>query len=78
MDAMFLLAAAAVATASASPARPDSAPARVAVEATASVRIVAGVRLKLDSPTNAGAPPAHDSTVNANGEARRARLIEFE
>jgi len=73
---MFTLAAAAaLATAPTS----DRRPATVVVEATATVRIVAGVPLKLDSPTNPGAPPAHDAKVTTkDGETRPARLIEFE
>jgi hypothetical protein len=59
------------------PASSRTAPAVVA-EATATVRIVSGVRLKLDSPTNADAPPAHDSKVEAEGKLQPARLIEFE
>ena len=72
---MLWLAAAAIA---ASSSAPPSGPAPVAVEATATVRIVSGVRLKLDSPTNAGAPAAHDSVVTTDGSQKPARLIEFE
>ena len=50
----------------------------VAVEATATVRIVSGVRLSLTSPTNVGAPRAHDSRITIDGTRRQARLIEFE
>lgn len=54
-------------------------PGAVAVQARASVRIISGVRLKLDSPTNADAPPAHDSRVLVSDGIRHpARLIEFE
>lgn len=73
---MFVLAAALAAT-----APPSSAPAtaHVAVQATATVRIISGVRLKLDSATNADAPPAHDGLVTTNdGTAHPARLIEFQ
>jgi hypothetical protein len=73
---MFMFAAAA---ALAAPAPANSGPRPVlAVQAEASVRIISGVRLKFDSPTNEGAPPAHDSKVTADGKAQRARLIEFE
>jgi hypothetical protein len=78
---MFLLAAAAaVATGTAMPAPAFSGavPAPVAAEAVATVRIVRGVRLKLDSPTNEGAPQAHDSKVTSDGKVQAARLIEFE
>jgi hypothetical protein len=54
------------------------APAPIAVQATATVRIVAGVRLKLDSPRNAGAPPTRDAIIASDGKLERARLIEFE
>ena len=71
---MLLFAAAIAASASA-----DSRPAPVvAVEATATVQIVSGVRLKLDSPINADAPLAHDRKIKANGKDEPARLIEFE
>ena len=72
---MLLLAAAA---AVAAPEPPSSRPAPVVAQATAVVRIVSGVRLKLDSPTNPGAPPAHDSKVTTEDGQRPARLIEFE
>ena len=73
---MFTLAAAAaIATAPSSAPRPAPAVA----QATATVRIISGVRLKLDSPTNPDAPPARDAKVTTNdGETRPARLIEFE
>jgi hypothetical protein len=71
---MLLLAAAIAASA---PASIRPAPAVVA-EATATVRIVSGVRLKLDSTTNADAPPAHDSKVKTEDGVQPARLIEFE
>jgi hypothetical protein len=73
---MFTLAAAA-ALATAPPL--DRRPEPVVVQASATVRIISGVRLKLDSPTNPDAPPAHDAKVTTNdGETRPARLIEFE
>ncbi len=74
MGAMLLLAAAIVASA---PAGSRTAPA-VVVDTTATIRIVSGVRLRLDSPTNADAPHAHDSKVKAEGRLQPARLIEFE
>ena len=72
---LWLLAAAAVSN-PAPPPSPRSAP--VVVQATATVRIISGVRLSLDSTTNEGAPTAHQSTIAANGERQPARLIEFE
>ena len=71
---MFLLAAAALAAGT----LPDRPPPPVVAQATASVRIVAGVRLKFDAPTNRGAPPAHDAKINVDGKDKPARLIEFE
>jgi len=74
---MLVLAAAAAIAAQAPTieARPQP---RVVAEATATVRILSGVRLKLDSATNKDAPPARDSVVTADGTPRKARLIEFE
>ena len=69
--------AAAAANASATPPEMAARPVVVA-HATASVRIVSGVRLKLDSETNPDAPPARVSKVLVNGEERPAKLIEFE
>ena len=72
---LWLLAAAAVSD-PAPPPSPRSAP--MVVQATATVRIISGVRLNFGSATNEGAPAAHPSTVAANGERQPARLIEFE
>lgn len=71
----MLLFAAAIAASPPAASRPAP---PVVTEATATVRIVSGVRLKLDSATNADAPPAHDGTVKAQGRLQPARLIEFE
>jgi hypothetical protein len=58
---------------------PERAPsARAVLEAKATVRIISAIQLKLDSPTNPQAPPAHDSKVTADGRIQSARLIEFE
>jgi hypothetical protein len=73
---MFWLAAAA-AIATSAPSAQGPTPARV--QARATVRIIQGVRLKLDSPTNPGAPSARDSfVVTREGERQPAKLIEFE
>jgi hypothetical protein len=74
--AMLLIVAAAAIVAQAPPT--GAPPPRVVAQASATVRIVSGVRLKLDSARNEDAPPAHDSIVTADGTPRRARLIEFE
>ena len=74
--AMFVLAAAAAIVAHTPPV--EARTPRVEAAATATVRIVSGVRLKLGSVENADAPPAHDSMVTADGTPRKAKLIEFE
>ena len=74
----MLILAAAVAVAAAPPSNAVQAATAAVAEATATVRIVSGVRLKLDSPTNPDAPPAHDSKVSVDGKDQPARLIEFE
>ena len=74
---MVLLAAALLANAS--PPEPPSHPVGAIVQATATIRIVSGVSLKLDSPTNPGAPPSHDAAVHAaDGSTIPAKLIEFQ
>ncbi len=70
---MFLLVAAAMA-ASTPPATPP-----VSAQATATIRVVAGVRLKLDAQFNLGAPPRRDATVRLpDGTLKPAKLIEFQ
>ena len=75
---MVLLAAAAAAVVAAHTPNPAPRPAPVVAEATATVRIISGVRLKLDSEENHDAPRAHDATIVTDGNPRPARLIEFE
>jgi hypothetical protein len=71
---MFLIAAAALATAS----TPSAAP-RVTVQATATIRVIAAVRLKLDAPVNPGAPNARNAVLRlSDGTAKPAKLIEFQ
>ena len=70
---MVLLAAAALATAS-----PPPAPSAT-VQATATIRVVTAVRLKLDAPDNPGAPAAHDAVLRlGDGTSQPAKLIEFQ
>lgn len=57
---------------------PSSKPAPVVAQASASVRIISGVRLSFDSPTNDGAPRMREGTVTVSGRQQPARLIEFE
>jgi hypothetical protein len=71
---MFWIAAATLAVSAPQPSRP----APVVAQTTATVRIVSGVRLSFNSPSNPGAPPAHDSRVTTDGKVQPARLIEFE
>jgi hypothetical protein len=69
---MLLFAAAVIATAV--PPRPE----QVVVQATATIRVVAAVRIKLDAPENPGAPSPRDSLVrDPDGTTQPARLIEF-
>jgi hypothetical protein len=71
---MFLIVSAAVAAASTSIPAPS-----VTVQATATIRVLAAVRLKLDAPSNPGAPAARDAVLKlSDGTAQPARLIEFQ
>jgi hypothetical protein len=71
---MMLLAAAALAT-----TPPPGHPVAAVVQATATIRIVTAVRLKLDAPANDGAPPSRDSVIRLpDGSIEAARLIEFQ
>lgn len=70
---MFMLAAAALAT---TPREPR--PAAVA-EASVTIRVVSGVKLKLDGSSNPGAPAARASIIKAqDGTNYPAKLIEFQ
>ena len=74
---MILLATAALATAS----PPNYQPSRSAVtaQATATIRIVSGITLKLGLASNPGAPPTQDTTIRSlDGSAVPAKLIEFQ
>jgi hypothetical protein len=71
---MLLIAAAALATASTPPVGTSA-----TVQATATIRIVAGVRLKFDAASNPGAPPARNAVIKlSDGTAQPAKLIEFQ
>jgi hypothetical protein len=72
----MLLLAAAAAFVSAAPATVGPRPA--VAEARVSVRIISGVRLKLDGSANRDVPAAHEAVVHTDGKAHGARLIEFE
>jgi hypothetical protein len=71
---MFLLTAAALAAAATPPPAPSS-----TAQATATIRIVTAVRLKLDGAVNPGAPPARDALLRlGDGTVQPAKLIEFQ
>jgi hypothetical protein len=73
---MVLLASAAVALST-----PPSAghPVSATVQATATIRILSGVSLKLDARVNPGAPPPRDTVIHiADGSVIPAKLIEFQ
>jgi hypothetical protein len=71
---MILLAAALLANAPTPPAAPSA-----TAQATATIRIVTAVRLKLDAAANPGAPPARNTVLRlGDGTAQPAKLIEFQ
>jgi hypothetical protein len=71
---MILLAAALLASVSAPPEAPSA-----TAQATATIRIVTAVRLKLDAAVNPGAPPARNAVLKlTDGSAQAAKLIEFQ
>ena len=71
---MFLIAAAALATVS----TPQPATA-VTAQASATIRVVAAVRLKFDADVNPGAPPARKTVLTlSDGTTQAAKLIEFQ
>jgi hypothetical protein len=70
---MLIIAAAALATI------PPPPRVSAVAQATASIRIVRAVRLKLDGSANVDAPPAREVVIGAPGGApQRVKLIEFE
>jgi hypothetical protein len=77
MAPMMLLLAAAIAAEPAPQARPRN-PVATLVEARATVRIVAGVRVQLGSDNGRDGLVARDSIIRSAGGAEPARLIEFE
>lgn len=49
------------------------------VQATATIRVVTGVQLKLDGSANPGSPPVRDSVLkSADGTTQAAKLIDFQ
>jgi hypothetical protein len=74
MAVMIVLAAAALVT-----LPPQPKPVGAVAQATATIRIVAAVQLKLDGSPNAGAPPPRNSVITASdGSRQRVKLIEFQ
>jgi len=72
---MPMLLLAAVALVAAPPSRSVSAVA----QATASVRVIAAVRLKLDGSPNSDAPPPRKAQLrSADGSRQPVKLIEFQ
>ena len=70
---MLILAAAAFATVQAPPKMSATA------QATATIRIVRAVRLKLDGSRNPDAPPARNARIRAaDGTTQAVKLIEFQ
>jgi len=60
-------------------AAPQSHQASAMAQATVTIRVVSGVRLKLDGSDNPGAPRAHEVQVRSpDGSEQTAKLIEFE
>jgi hypothetical protein len=60
-------------------AQPQATQASAVAQATATIRVVAAVRLKLDGEISPGAPPPRVSSVKmADGTLRPAKLIEFQ
>jgi len=73
---MIALAAAAVALAT---SQPSSHPVSATAQATATIRVVTAVRLKLDGTDNPGAPRVRNSVLrSSDGSTQAAKLIEFQ
>jgi hypothetical protein len=73
---MSLLAALALAASAPQPAPRDSV--RPLVQATATVRILSGVRVPLDGSPSADLPRLRDSVIRGETGSQAVRLIEFE
>ena len=71
---MFLIAAAALATAS----TPHQGPIATA-QATATIRVLTSVRVKLDGSSTPGSPAPRDAQLKfADGTSQSAKLVEFQ
>jgi len=54
-------------------------PVSAVAQATATIRVISAVRLKLDGTTNPGVPQPRDGLVrSADGSVQQAKLIEFQ
>lgn len=73
---MLWFAAAAMTAATAQGAAPQ--PVRAIVQAQATVRIIAGARIRFDGQSSTDAPPPSDGVVHTEGTPQSARLIEFQ
>ena len=70
---MLLLAAAALATVS------NPSPKAATAQATATIRVIRAVVLKLDGSANPDAPPPRECVVKmADGSSQRLKVIEFQ
>jgi hypothetical protein len=67
----------AMTVAAAQPEMPPT-PAPPVVQARATVRIISGVRLKLDGKPNPDAPRPREAVIHTDRGPKQARLIEFE
>lgn len=73
----MLLVAAAAAAAIAAP--PDPVRFTATVQATATIRVIQAVVLKLDGSVNPGAPPPREVVVRAaDGSEQHVKVIEFQ
>ena len=74
---MVLLAASSLAASS--PQAPTRSPTAAVAQATATIRVVTGVVVKLGAPTNPDAPPTQETVIHsADGSVAPAKLIEFQ
>jgi hypothetical protein len=73
---MVLFAAAAVALAA---PQPNARPVSASVQATATIRVIAAVRIKLGEGANPGVPEPRTAVLRASdGSSQTAKLIEFQ
>jgi hypothetical protein len=74
---MILLAATSLVTSSPSPAARS--PTAAVAQATATIRVVTGVVIKLGASTNPDAPPTQETVIHSpDGSVVPAKLVEFQ